>query len=131
VTHISIGVDGTTTPIRGEGYRETMCGTISLHNKNGDRLHSIYIACAPEFGKERFSWVMDWEIEKIKKTYPEVDYNGLADGCKWNWQYFSNHVEIQILDFYHVTERLGKISGIMKLLKQSDSDCMDEACSEL
>ena len=39
ISHISISRDGTTTPIRSEGYRETMCGTISFYTKQGDRLH--------------------------------------------------------------------------------------------
>jgi hypothetical protein len=30
VSHISIGLDGTTTPIRFEGYKQSMCGTITL-----------------------------------------------------------------------------------------------------
>jgi hypothetical protein len=34
--YISIGRDGTTTAIRGEGYRETMCGMISFYDTDGD-----------------------------------------------------------------------------------------------
>jgi hypothetical protein len=48
VHHISVSRDGTTTPIVKEGYWETMCGTISFYDKKGDRMHTIYIACAPE-----------------------------------------------------------------------------------
>lgn len=62
ISHISIGRDGTTTAIRGQGYRETMCGTISFYSKKGERLHTIYTACAPEYGKKTFNSVFDMEI---------------------------------------------------------------------
>jgi hypothetical protein len=32
ITHIAVSRDGTTTPIIKEGYRETMCGTLSFYN---------------------------------------------------------------------------------------------------
>jgi len=55
VHFIALGVDGTTTPIREQGYKETMCGTLSLYNKEGQRMHTIYTACAPQSGKGGFS----------------------------------------------------------------------------
>lgn len=80
VHHISIGRDGTTTAIRGEGYRETMCGTISFYNSDGERLHTIYSVCAPEFGKKTFDSVLNMEIEQVKAVFPSVTYVGLTDG---------------------------------------------------
>jgi hypothetical protein len=58
VTHIWVSRDGTTTPILKQGYRETMCGTLSFYNSKDDRMHTIYAACAPEYGKEGFDNVM-------------------------------------------------------------------------
>ena len=51
---ISISLDGTCILMVKEGYREAMAGAISLYNKAGDRLHSIYIGASPEYGKEKF-----------------------------------------------------------------------------
>jgi hypothetical protein len=31
-----------------------MTGTISLYDKNGERLHTIYVGAAPEYGKQHF-----------------------------------------------------------------------------
>jgi hypothetical protein len=86
VSHIAVGRDGTTTPIVKEGYRETMCGTISLYNQKGERLHTIYSACAPEYGKGSFDRVMDMELERIKAKFSDAKYIGLADGAKNNWK---------------------------------------------
>ena len=100
VNHISVSRDGTTTPILGEGYRETMCGTISFYNSEGVRMHTIYTACAPEYGKESSDSVMDMELSWVKKQYPRLTYIGLADGAKNNWTYlgtrwrqFCNHID--------------------------------------
>jgi hypothetical protein len=36
-------MDGANVLILKDGYREAMTGAISLYNKAGDRLHSMYI----------------------------------------------------------------------------------------
>lgn len=52
---VSIGRDGTTMYLRGDGYRETMNGTISFYDKEGNRVHTIYMAQAPQYGKATFN----------------------------------------------------------------------------
>jgi hypothetical protein len=69
VATVSIGVDGTCSYVGNDGWRESMVGTISLYDENGDRLHSIYVAHAPEYGKEGFKHNMTEEIEEIKKLF--------------------------------------------------------------
>ena len=44
VAFISIGRDGTCMPVLPKGWREAMCGTISLFKADGSRLHTIYQA---------------------------------------------------------------------------------------
>ena len=63
IQSVSIGRDGTTMHIIGDGYRETMNGTISFYDKEGERLHTIYSANAPEYGKESFDCRLRKEIE--------------------------------------------------------------------
>jgi hypothetical protein len=131
VSHVSIGRDGTTTAIRGEGYRETMCGTISFYNSDGERLHTIYSACAPEYGKKTFDSVLSMEIERVKAILPAVTYVGLADGAKDNWTYLLKYVQVDILDFYHATEYLTKASAILKKGEQAQKQWADNACHDL
>ena len=54
VATIGIGVDGANIFLSQEGYRETMVGTISFYDAKGERLHTIYQAAAPEYGKATF-----------------------------------------------------------------------------
>ncbi len=131
VKHIAFSRDGTTTAILGEGYRETMCGTISFYNGKGDRLHTIYTACAPEHGKESFDQVMDMEIERVKERFPKVNYVGVADGAKDNWTYLQRHTGESILDFFHASEHLGEVSKAVKKDPQASKTWLEEACHDL
>jgi hypothetical protein len=131
VSHIAVGRDGTTTPIIKQGYRETMCGTISLFNAKGDRMHTIYAACAPEHGKESFDRVMDHELQQIKKIYPSVKYLGLADGAKDNWSYLEKRTDVQMLDFYHGTDHLKEVSEVMHKDEAKRKEWLTTACHDL
>lgn len=131
VEHIGLSRDGTTTAILGEGYRETMCGTISFYNSKGERMHTIYTACAPERGKERFDQVMDMEIAQVKQSYPKVNYVGIADGAKDNWTYLQRHTSESILDFFHASEYLSEVSKVIGKDPQAAKVWLEGACHDL
>lgn len=110
VENISFSLDGTCILMKNEGYREAMTGNISLYNKIGERLYTIYIGAAPEYGKTLFIQHLQNEIDKIKKKYPKAKYIGLADGATSNWSFLETNTQYQILDFYHATEYLAQAS---------------------
>jgi len=110
VETISIGVDGANVFLRSEGYRETQVRTIALYDGEGERLHTIYQAAAPEYGKATFWQRMALEIQDVKKLYPDVKYVGIADGAKDNWSFLEPYTSTQVLDFYHATEYLADIA---------------------
>ena len=107
---VSISLDGAMLPTCETGWRESMVGTISLYDKEGERKHSIYIGEAPEYGKNSFMQRLEKEILKIKRIFPNCLYVGIADGAKNNWPILEKHTDQQLLDFYHVTEYLTKVS---------------------
>jgi len=107
---ISIGRDGTTMPIRSEGYREAMNGTISFYDGEQKRLHTIYMAQAPQYGKLDFNTRFSQEITRIKQQFPDAVYIGLADGAIDNWTFLEPYVDESILDYWHVCEYLTKAS---------------------
>ena len=45
---VAIGLDGTCLLMGEDGWRETMVGTLSLYDRGGERLHTIYLAATPE-----------------------------------------------------------------------------------
>ncbi len=70
-----------------DGWREAMCGTIAFFDSNGDRMHTIYTAASPEYGKGTFLTKFSGEIEKVVKRYPNVPLIGLADEAASNWSF--------------------------------------------
>jgi len=106
---VSIGRDGTTMHIRGEKYRETMNGTISFYNEESERIHTIYLAQAPEYKKPTFNKRFMGEINKVKSQLSsDAKYIGLADGAAENWTFLDPITDESILDYWHACEYLTK-----------------------
>ncbi|MBK1647117.1 hypothetical protein [Rhabdochromatium marinum] len=62
---------------------------------------SLYVAAAPEYGKETFHERMTREIAQLKRRYPEALYLGIADGASTHWTFLKQHTERQLFDDYH------------------------------
>lgn len=106
VASVAVGIDGTCMFITEDGWREAMSGTLSLYADDGERLHTIYVGGAPEYGKGAFLKRMAHEITHVTALYPTATRVGLADGAKCNWTFLAEHTQLQILDFWHVAEYL-------------------------
>lgn len=131
---ITISMDGAMLPTCTEGWRESMVGTASLFDKNGERQHTVYIGEPPEYGKSNFMNRLEKEVEKIKINYPDALYIGIADGAKNNWPFLEKHTYKQLLDFYHVTEYLTKCSHAafsQKTGKPERTKWLNDRCHEL
>ena len=87
-----------------------MVGSVSFYDKEGERLHTIYTAAAPEYGKEIFFNRLHLEIDRAKKLYPNATCLGIADGAPNNWSFLESHTDMQVLDFWHASEYLSKAS---------------------
>jgi len=110
VSFIGIGLDGTCIYISGDGYRETMVGTVSFHDAAGNRLSTLYTASAPEYGKGEFYSRFEHQIIRSVTAYPDAETVGIADGAKDNWTFLEKFTKNFILDFYHVSEYISDVS---------------------
>ena len=129
VSSVGFSIDGTCMLLREDGWRQAMVGSISLYDVEGERLHTTYIADAPEYGKEKFFDNFTKEVETIKKTYPDKKYVGVADGAAENWKFLQQHVDTQILDFYHATEYLAKVSNAaFNKKKEEGKEWLKQSC---
>lgn len=134
VATVAFSLDGTCILMRKEGYREAMAGTISLYNKAGERLHSIYLGASPEYGKQKFLDRLEREIYSIKLQCPDANYVGIADGAKINWEFLEKHTSYQVLDFYHAAEYLTQMADAVyphcsEIIKRKE--WLDDACHRL
>lgn len=132
VATISMGLDGTCMPMGETNWREAMCGTFSFYDIYGNRMHTIYIANAPEYGKNSFKERFDKEALSIKNKFPDAKIVGVADGAKENWSILNNYTYSNTLDYYHATEYLTKASkGVHPRSKEKQKIWFNDACHTL
>ena len=131
VSTIGISLDGTCMLLRDDGWRQAMVGSISFYDTEGERLNSIYVAQAPEYGKESFYEMFCKEITQVKKEYGDKPFIGVADGAADNWSFLQPHVNEQILDFFHVSEYLSKVSKAAHKNATVARQWLDGACHTL
>jgi hypothetical protein len=131
VKTVSLGVDGTCALFCAEGYREVMVGTLALYDEDGKRLHTTYVAQAPEYGKETFFAKMDREVEIMKGRFPEARWVGIADGAHSHWPWLEEKTTWQAVDFWHVTEYLSDSAKAMARGKTQQENWLEDACHRL
>ncbi|WZP01108.1 hypothetical protein EP7_005485 (plasmid) [Isosphaeraceae bacterium EP7] len=103
VATVTVGLDGTCMLMGKDTWREAMVGTLGFSNESGERLHTVYTAATPEYGKLTFFERFDGEVDRAKAACPGARYVGLAKGAKDNWTYLDTVTEVQVVDFYHAT----------------------------
>jgi hypothetical protein len=131
VATVSVGVDGTCMLICDQNWREAMTGSISLYDKHGDRLHTIYAGAAPEYGKETFFERMEQEIVHVKSLYPKAHFVGIADGAKSNWNFLDPYIDEQVLDFYHATQYLTRAAAALWKSEDERERWLEDQCHNL
>jgi hypothetical protein len=131
VSSIGISLDGTCMLLREDGWRQAMVGSISLYDSEGERLHTTYLAHAPEYGKETFLRELTKEIEAKKKSYLGKTCIGVADGAVENWKFLQPVTDVQVLDFFHASEYLAKVSKAAFKRKPEGQDWLKQSCHTL
>ena len=111
VASVAVGLDGTCLLLGEDGWRQAMVGTLALFDAAGERLHTLYVAATPEYGKATFLGRLERELARVKAAYPEVTYLGLADGAEDNWRCLTPHTAVQLVDFYHASSDLQAVAG--------------------
>jgi hypothetical protein len=110
---VAVSLDGTCLLMGEDGWRETMVGTLSFYDREGERQHTIYLAATPEYGKAKFLRRMEAEIDRAKVKCPEAHFVGIADGAQGNWDFLGRHTDVQVTDFWHAAEYLGKAAVVL------------------
>jgi hypothetical protein len=113
VSTVTLGLDGTCLLMCEDGWRETMVGTIGFFDQAGERQHTIDLAATPEYGKATFLGRLESEAARVKAKYPEAHRVGIADGAKGNWEFLAKHTDVQVVDFWHAAEDLGKAAAVL------------------
>jgi hypothetical protein len=129
---VAISLDGTCMLMGQDGWRETMVGTLSFYDKEGERQHTIYLGATPEYGKAKFLGRMEAEIGRAKAKCPEAHYVGIADGAKGNWEFLGRHTDVQVTDYWHAAEYLGKAATVLYRGQPRTREAwLEDACHRL
>ena len=129
---VAISLDGTCLLMGEDGWRETMVGTLSFYDREGERQHTIYLAATPEYGKAKFLGHLEAEIDRAKAKCPAAHYVGIADGAKGNWEFLGRHTDAQVVDFWHAAEYLGKAAVVLYRGQPRTREVwLEEACHRL
>lgn len=132
VRSISLSLDGTMLLMTNGAYRETMIGTISLYGRDAERSYTIYIAAPPEYGRETFLGKLEESYSRVKEMFPKAKTVGVADGSLGNWTFLKPRTALQIVDFWHAAEYLGKAaSTYFGRDEKRRKAWTDDACHEL
>lgn len=100
------------------GWRECMCGVICLYNSDQECVHTTYVGVGPQEDKPAFTFQLTERVKKIKAELKSARTNptfiGVADGASTNWTHLESITDRQVTDYYHVSERLGKVAVTLK-----------------
>lgn len=111
---LAVAVDGAMLPLRYGHHQETRCGVIYEPDENAHRtpageasLRKEYRATTLGSRDELVRTVC--ERVQARRPTPEWPVAALGDGAPWIWEGYARHLphRVDILDFYHVSERLG------------------------
>jgi hypothetical protein len=129
---VAISLDGTCTLMGDDGWREAMVGTLAFYDAEGERQHTIYLAATPEYGRAKFLGHLEAEIGRAKAKCPGAHYVGIADGASGNWGFLERHTDVQVTDFWHAAEYLGKAAVVLYRGRPRRKEAwLEEACHRL
>lgn len=115
---LAVAVDGVILPMRG-GNKEARCGVLYEPEWNSGRTPTD---CA-NLRKEYFATLESREElvktvcarAEARRPTPTTPVAALGDGAGWIWEGYARHLphRVEILDFYHVSERLAVVATTM------------------
>lgn len=114
---LAVAVDGVMLPTR-QGYKEARCGVLYEPDWQADRspgacagLRKEYVATTGS----RESLVREVALRAERRRAPGQRVAALGDGAEWIWEYYAQYLphRVEILDFYHVAERLAQLGATL------------------
>jgi len=95
------------------GYREVACGTLTLYDKEGERLSTRRFARMPERGKASLKQSLQAALADVVSQRPDLTVVKVADGARDNWTFLSGALPegVEVLDYYHAVEHLTRALG--------------------
>jgi hypothetical protein len=122
---LALGRDGVMVPIRGHGYQEASAGTLSVYDRRGKRLGTVYLGQMPEAHQRTMTQTMTTlltaVLEQWSGSWPRLVYvtdKGKAQDDYWRQlrklknprRPFERLQWDWVLDFFHVCGYVSKLA---------------------
>jgi hypothetical protein len=105
-------------------YRMAYCGTVTLHDGNGDAIYTIHYGTMPDGDPEALCVGMADDVAAILSQRPDLKIGLLCDGAKEMWNLLDaqfttapfdvkKYIVMRLIDFWHVVEKLAPAAKVM------------------
>lgn len=101
-------------------FRQAYCGTVTLHDKLGEALHTIRVGCMPQGDATELCQRMAGDVLSILCNHPELKLQLLCDGAPEMWNLLEEQFTPEIfgqvhrlVDFHHLIEKLGSAARVI------------------
>jgi hypothetical protein len=101
-------------------YRMAYCGTVTLHDPEGQALHTIRYGCMPEGDIEGLLTGMAGDVLAVRERLPSLPLSMLSDGAPEMWNLLEAEFDEEtfgpahrLIDFYHLIEKLAPAATVL------------------
>jgi len=102
-------------------YRMAYCGTVTLHNAEGDSLHTIRYGCMPHSSQEALVTSMAGDVVALREQCPELVVTLLCDGAAEMWNLLDAEFDepetfgslTRLIDYWHLVEKLSHAAKVL------------------
>ena len=105
-------------------YRMAYCGTVTLHDQNGEAIHTIRYGTMPAGDPEGLCMSMADDVVAMLAQRPDLKVSLLCDGAKEMWNLLDAEftkapfdtmkaIANRLIDFWHVIEKLAPATKLM------------------
>lgn len=105
-------------------FRMAYCGTVTLHDKKGEALHTLRYGTMPGCAPQALCTALVDDAMVLRARQPKLKLTLLCDGAPEMWNLLDGELDadidrMRVLDFYHVIE---KLSPAAKVLFDTDAN---------
>ena len=106
-------------------FRMAYCGTVTLHDANGEALYTIRYGCMPDSDEKALVTAMASDVLALRTKRPELAVMALADGSPENWNLLGEALDEtsfgqvhRLIDFWHLLE---KVAAAAKVIHEKEA----------
>jgi hypothetical protein len=102
-------------------YRMAYCGTVTVHDQNGEALHTIRYGRMPQGDAVGLLEGLSSDVDMMRIKRPDLKVTLLCDGAKELWDLMDEQLNsktlhtdvVRLVDMWHLVEKLGAAAALM------------------